>query len=770
MEALRSADSAYHKRIMDSVSLAKALGGYLPVRYYMHEAQEGYGRMKCQVLVEGLHAIPFVHMKREVRAHLASAYYWDIDMVNCQPCIFRQKLARVGVASPLLDRYVVEREASLNQVMRTCSVARDEAKNLFIRIIYFGSIDAWCAEFNCREPPSWVYDLQTEIRQNAELLCSLPEIQDLKRYYNRRSLAVDSVNESAPASASLLALYLQTIECKCIRALVDVLHNDGRKVGGIIYDGVHVEKLQGESSVPSASLSRWRNAILRQTDYDVDLAVKPFCKDDAWIDSASDLGAEDIWDERWMSGHVVLTYDEMKQRWECRSFKIVQGGNYIREEKERRVVMSDKVLNESYKHLHYAIVKQNDSGQAFVQLKPFITQWVKDPLIRRYKGLVFRPPPMASAGDTYNIWNGFAVNRYEPAVDRPVDPDGVAVKHLVDFLKTLCGHKQAVLDYLLDWMAQIFQYPSRKTGVAILLKGEEGVGKNRATDILSAMLGPDKSLNTSSPKNTLYGEFTQLREGKFLVVINEANGADNFAANDIIKDMITSDTFVCNAKSQNSYSIECYARFIFTTNNDNCLKVESGSRRYQVINVSSELKGNTDYFKNLSAIIDDPHSRYEFYKYLMDRDIVSRDWINDRPLTESFTEMVSMNLPFEFHFIKDTIMSQDGTINDKLTLTGEELFQQFNAWMQVNVMSEQARSRHNTSSIKFGVTLSKLVASDSNRAGFKSVMKSRKAAGVLYTFDVAGMQREMVEKHWVESGIDVNANVDLFAEVLIGGA
>jgi len=467
-----------------------------------------------------------------------------------------------------------------------------------------------------------------------------------------------------------------------------------------------------------------------------------------------DSETNDYWNDAWMSGHVVLTYDEMKQRWERRSFKIVQGGNYIREERERRVVMSDKVLNESYKHLHYAIVKQNDSGQASVQLKPFITQWVKDPLIRRYKGLVFRPPPMVAAEDTYNIWNGFAVNRYEPAGDSPVKTDGVAVKQLIDFLGTLCGHKQTVLDYLLDWMAQIFQYPSRKTGVAILLKGEEGVGKNRATDLLSAMLGPDKSLNTSSPKNTLYGEFTQLREGKFLIVINEANGADNFAANDIIKDMITSDTFVCNAKSQNSYSIECYARFIFTTNNDNCLKVESGSRRYQVINVSSELKGNTDYFKDLSAIIDDPHSRYEFYKYLMDRNISSRDWINDRPLTESFTDMVSMNLPFEFHFIKDLIMSQDVDQNDKLTRTAEELFQQFNAWMQVNVVSEQARARHNTSSIKFGVTLSKLVATDSNRAGFKSVIKSRKAAGVLYTFDIAGMQREMVEKHWVTSDVD----------------
>ena len=90
---------------------------------------------------------------------------------------------------------------------------------------------------------------------------------------------------------------------------------------------------------------------------------------------------------------------------------------------------------------------------------------------------------------------------------------------------------------------------------------------------------------------TLYGRFNRQREGKILIVINESNGSENFAANDIIKDMITCDEFQSEGKGTNSYTMSCYARFLFTTNNENSLKVQPDSRRYVVIEVSSTLKG-----------------------------------------------------------------------------------------------------------------------------------------------------------------------------------
>ena len=777
---LSDCDSTY-KRVFDTIGVAKALGGYLPVRYYMTDNQEGFGRMKCEVLVEGISAIPYVHMKREIRAHLASEYYWDVDMVNCQPSLFKQLLDSADIPCPLLEKYVLHRDECLNEVMAMCGVTRDQAKNLLIRLIYFGSIESWQAEVgllgqrlcivdaqassnsssssssHVMNMPPWVIALQNEVKHTAQCLLSRPEHDGLKRYYMRRS-AVDSLGPGE-GSGSMLALLLQTSERECVRALVYAVKTDERTVGSIIYDGVHVEKLPGEQMIPRSSLERWRKAVLVKTDHDVELCVKSFVCDDAWVckDTSEDTSK---WDERWMNGYNLWSYAEMKMLWEKRSFKVVHGGNYIREEREKRVVMTDRVLCDSYKHMHYAVVDKKQRASASlltsVEFKPFISRWVKDPLIRRFKSQEFKPPPMKSSEEAYNIWNGFAVTRYTPG-DKVVDANSEAVQKLLEFCSILCRRDEVLTSYFLDWTAQIFQQPSIKSGVAPLMKGEEGIGKNRWTDLISLMLGVDKSLNTASPKSTLYGEFTQLREGKFLIVINEANGSDNFSANDLIKDMITSDTFVCNSKNIHSYSIECYARFIFTTNNDNCMKMESGSRRFWVIDASSELKGNTEYFKDISSVIADPHSRFELYQNLLSRDISNRDWINDRPLTESFSDMVSQNLAYEHHFVKELVLSSppETVINIQL----DELFGRFKEWLDVNA-STSLRDRYNMTTIKFGQKMTKLVAAPTNTAGFKGVLKKRTRDGVRYIIDVDIVRSEMVSKHWISLEDAMVAHVD----------
>ena len=176
------------------------------------------------------------------------------------------------------------------------------------------------------------------------------------------------------------------------------------------------------------------------------------------------------------------------------------------------------------------------------------------PCILVHLALELRRPQLGA----YNIWDGFAVERYTPAPLRPINYESEAVAFFLDFVSTLCNNNKRLVKYVLDWVAQIFQNPALKTGVAPLLKGEEGVGKNRFTDLIRAMLR-DKFLQTATPSTTLYGRFTRQREGKLLIVINESSGPDNFAANDIIKDMITCDEFLSEGKGTNAYTMNCYA-------------------------------------------------------------------------------------------------------------------------------------------------------------------------------------------------------------------
>jgi hypothetical protein len=807
MNKLRGDCEYYWKTLCNTYSVAKALGGYLPVEYTRPSVHpDFYGRMKADVVADGLTCTPYVRMMRDARAVMAGAYYFDVDMVNCQPTILAQKLAMHNIACPLLDRYVKERRACIAKVQTACGVDGAAAKNLFIRLMYLGGTASWASDYGVDVAllPAWVDDLKTEMRKNADILMGLPELQEFKRH-----LTFDSPCQGIPMHtggsafpvgttgsskekrvATMMAIYLQSAECQCVRALVDAITFDGRTVGGIIYDGVLVEKDDDDASfVDHPVLLRWSTAIQRSTGLVLELAAKELVPGPDWVspdvscapsggpscvpaDASADGGpaeacpgkpdatttAVQVFEDLWMKGHVFLTYDAMKARWEDKVCKIVKTGNYIQEDAGERTVFSDKMINDSYKHLCYADFKKKggddyDDGSCtavVVTQHPFIARWTKDPRIKSYKDMVLVPPPMTVPDGVYNIWNGFAVERYGLALppDAKVDLRSDAVLAYLDFIKTLFGRSDADVEYFLDWVAQIFKQPSVKTGIAVLLVGCEGAGKNRLTDLLRAMLGPkDRFLQTASPANTLYGRFNRGREGKFLVAINESTGSDNFAANEQIKDMITCDEFISEGKGTNSYPFACFARFIFTTNNDNCLKVNPDSRRYFIKEVASVLKGNTEYFKRLSSHIDDEHGRYEFYRFLMARDISSTDWFNDRPVTDYMLTMIDLNLPLEYQFLKETVASAFSRGDPVIHVQLVKLFRHFITWAARRQISASKLEGMNDK--KFGVRMSKLVFTDAmNTQGFKGVTKARSGQGIVYSFDVPLVADELVRKRW----------------------
>ncbi len=769
MQRLRDKCEAHWSEIYDTVLLAKSLGGYVPVQYYMHEAQEGFGRLKSRVMVSGLHPIPYVRMSRAARATLASRFYWDVDMVNCQPRLLAQKLAQCSIPCPLLDRYNADRERCVKEVMDACGVSRDDAKTLFIRLLFLGSVQGWLKDLPNVRPtsvPEWVIELRRELRGVAARLADLPFLAQIKACYASRAV---SFAEALPAHtgsdplASTLAMYLQTLECDCAKALVNAIQADCRALGGIIYDGVLVQREESETALPDSLLRGWERQIKAATGFDVGLAVKPLVGDPDWLAPATpgrSFGSE----HAWMSGRHMMGYDDMKARWEAHAFKVVRPGCYVIEDPRdgSRDVKLDKGLMDSYRHLAYAVVSIGDAGLVTARMYPFISRWIRDPLIRSYQDMAFKPPPLVADAGEYNIWDGFMVAKYVPPSDRPARADSPEVGELLDFVHTLCGRDAACSAYLLNWIAQLFQFPSKKTGIAILLKGEEGVGKNRFTDLLRAMLGGKggnaRFLQTASPATTLYGQFTRPREGKLLIVINEASGSDSFAANDRIKDMITCDDFMCEGKGANPYSIECFARFIFTSNNDTPVKVTPDSRRFVVIEASSELRGNTAYFNRLSALIDDAHVRYEFYLHLMGRDLSGINWINDRPVSESYMQMVSVSLPFEHQFIKSKVLSElrrrrsPGARSADLpsaviTIKSSDLFTEFSAWL-VSVFTDGA-PRYSTSVHKFGIKVSRLAWKPETASGFKGLTRKLSNKATLYVLDIAVLAREMEEKRWL---------------------
>ena len=702
-------------------------------------------------------------MKREITALLVAPYYVDVDIVNCSPSIYEQVLKQDNIDCPLLSRYNMQRLEVLDEVMRTCNVTRDIAKELFIRIIFLGTIMKWKEDHSIvSDPPKWIFDLEKELETNAQQLFK----QDYLKPFIVRSSPL----------ASSLAIFLQTKERACLDALRDIVVRNGFKHGALIHDGLHVFKTKDLMQKSDTLLKIWSAHIICVTGFDLKLKIKPFETDLSWLEPNNDLNNDF---KTIYNSTNTLPYAETKEMWERRSAKIIDTGEFIVDNSYETKIYSETTLFTSFKHLKYIALTIESSKRNtkiyIMKRHPFINDWVNDEHLKTYERIGIYPPPMIVPGNVYNMWTGFDVSKFDPLAHIPVIhddedeeeqdlyddesfesiiarntrkdlPKGVAA--FICHIAILFHEKQSSIDYVLDWIAQIFQQPSRKTGMALLLKGAEGVGKNRFVDLLKWMIGESMVLETSDPATKLYGRFTDSRRNKFLVVINETNGRDNHPSSEKLKDMITAQSFMAEAKGREPVTINCFDRYIFTTNLNNCIQVTPDSRRFVIFEVSSALKGQDEYFHRLSRYIDDPLSRYQFYEYLMARDISKIKWSTHRPITAFYTQMVEANLPKEYEFLRDVIIMPEYALGPdrKIQLEAATLFLKFVEWTN----NTSSSSCYNTNIKKFGTKISSLCGAESCDR-MEGCTKDRKAEGILYTFDIDKMFAAMSKRMWFGS-------------------
>lgn len=153
-------------------------------------------------------------------------------------------------------------------------------------------------------------------------------------------------------------------------------------------------------------------------------------------------------------------------------FKGPDGDLILRRKKDAEVALGQYVY-------YPAKTDEDDKGK---QPKPIpgFPLWLKHPDRREYRKVVFNLNTASVRSDELNLWRGFAI--------APAPGDYPLLKeHL---LQNICRGNADHLHFLMAVLAQMFQEPWRKVGVAIVLIGEMGTGKSKVSDILGNILGP----------------------------------------------------------------------------------------------------------------------------------------------------------------------------------------------------------------------------------------------------------------------------------------
>ena len=208
---------------------------------------------------------------------------------------------------------------------------------------------------------------------------------------------------------------------------------------------------------------------------------------------------------------------------------------------------------------------------------------------------------------TVSIFNGYKYNVLD-SVNNEV------INGFIEFVReVIADNDETVFNYIIHWFAFIVQHPGVKSEVALVLKGLQGIGKNRFTDILCELLAGYSEKNVTDISH-ITGRFNSALEHKMLVILNELKncGEDRLANFDSLKSLITDDKFRINEKNEPMRVAENVNNFIFVSNNAYPVKIENSDRRYVVLKCNDKYKGNFDYFGKLVERCDK-----EFYDNLL---------------------------------------------------------------------------------------------------------------------------------------------------------
>ena len=601
-------------------------------------------------------------MKKSIRHTIAAEYYYDIDMRNAHPVLLSWYVQKHGLNAPLLRYNVENRDEFFNDILEDVNskLPKEEHKTVGdMKILVLSIING--QDYNVYDDGilSEFADEMETLRENVVLLN-----EPLRKLaVRKKKMNCDNSNNIPGAVISLL---MQGLENEALTSMVSYLKEKGMTVGSLQFDGLMVEKGKLNLNNMSQVLTECEEYVKKMTDLPISLVNKPML-----------LGIN-VPDD-----YKVSNYFAVKEKFEQENFKCMNPISYYCVKKGNIQTLGRSEFKALNEHLSF----NDENGKK----SEFVLAWMRDENIRIQQSVLMLPPPLTVPHKCYNLWDGFDIDKVQINEEDQEEkksflrkkggskhgkrvPNGLQL--IQDHLMILSNEDPKCYAYLLKWIADMFQNPGRKNGIAICIKSKQGIGKDTLFSILEKMIGSKLCVNTAHAARDVLECFNESSSGNLFTVFNEANGREIYKHDSVLKDLITSETVKIRRMRTATKSEKSFSRFMFFTNTSFPIKVETDDRRIFAVEVENKRKPKS-YFDKLRKVIDCPQTLRMFYDYLMDIDLGDVDWIEDRPPTQFQHDLVDNSTPREILFIVDLVRSNYCKGVSEVRLNGKELYSQF---------------------------------------------------------------------------------------------
>lgn len=505
------------------------------------------------------------YLEKECRGTLCKAYYHDIDIANCHPVLLEQYARMVHNKDlPEVAKLCLNRD----QFLAAVGGSRDDAKAEILKVLYGGNTKN-----------DFLIPLSREVREFSKYVSQQPEHAQLTKYCKTQDNFY----------GTFLSYILQTEERKCMLSMKDGLESCGWSVDVLAYDGVMIRRREGADLTSDIRTTEKRIQV--DTGYEVQLAEKEF------ISFNVPLASEEI-----VKGVTRESYDEMKARFEETNF-------YYEPTNEMIAVRGNDTQRMSLEHAReaYSGPWRFKHSTKFEDYTPFFDIWRKDETRRRITKIQMEPSDDPS---TFVMPPSFAWQKQ-------VDTDGdYAIDTFHELLKLMGTGEAEQQTYLLNWLAHLVQKPFDLPGVALIISGLKGCGKDTLFDFLQQfVIGMDYSFNYGSNEQFFDSHDTG-RQSKFLCKLEEANRGICVRNADKLKSLITNTTEVFNPKCQKAICFPNYNRFVFTTNGACPVEMSDGERRFVVVQCSPARVGDFAFWNAVRRDLFTPEAGVAIGKML----------------------------------------------------------------------------------------------------------------------------------------------------------
>ena len=564
--------------------------------------------------------------QNKLRNYVSGEYYKDIDIKNAHPSILLFLCDKYNINSIFLKRYVEERTSVLTET---------GLKKLDFLIAINSDVN------KLKRNNTFFNSLIVELDLIKNQLIS--NITD-------EGLVMDNTNENNPKSSQINKL-LCKYENEIIQKAIQYFGNEN--IGVPMFDGLMINK---------------------ETEFDLEELNELFT-DYKYITFTEKSTHCDIVIEETEFTQDSYDYDDVKALFEKEYFLVSSPYSYWKKSRELDNTFSYKqITKDSLKDAceEFKIINSDN------KLVSIHKTWIGDKDKKKFDNIVFEPYGKENncPSFSYNTFSGFRVNNiqdYEEDVD---------ISNFKMFISCLCNEynkpSTKITDWLMKYLAHMFQYPNERPDSIVLFTGWTGAGKDTLYLTLKNLLG-GKYIDNVGDLEEVFGQFNSVLNNKICLFMNEMEGIKTHKHQERLKELTTKEYHNINIKNEKTLKQKNFIRIFGASNGQSPMNIQVNDRRIRMIKTGFNLitrtsdknkrNDNIDFFTNYYQSLQNPKWLKSVYKFLMNIDLSNYDVKNELLQTEDYLLLKSKNINTIYkylqHLIEDDVMTQSPEFIEK---------------------------------------------------------------------------------------------------------